>query len=193
MKTFTARALRLARDLRLPRVGIVLNAADAAPLVGKAVEGAVIGAYTFDRYKQEKDEFLQKEAQLVVLVHPDHSADAEARKSRYAWVSENVNLARDLINEPGAVVTPAYLADRAGEIAKEVGLRGRDPRPRGAQGARLRGHAARGPGQRQPPAHGHPAPRAPQGRRRRRWRSSARASPSTPAASASSPATACGR
>ena len=122
VKTFTARALRLARDLRLPRVGIALNAADSAPLVGKAVEGAVIGAYTFDRYKLEKDEFLQKEAQLVVLVHPDHSADAEARKARYAWVSENVNLARDLINEPGAVVTPAYLADRAGEIAKEVGL-----------------------------------------------------------------------
>jgi leucyl aminopeptidase len=122
LKTFTARSLHLARDLRLPRVGVVVNAADAAPLVGKAVEGAVIGAYTFDRYRQEKDEFLQKEAQLVVLVHPDHSADAEARKARYTWVSENVNLARDLINEPGSVVTPAYLADRAGEIAKEVGL-----------------------------------------------------------------------
>jgi leucyl aminopeptidase len=122
LKTFTARALRHARDLRLPRVGLVINAADSAPLVGKAVEGAIVGAYTFDRYKQEKDEFLQKEAQLVLLVHPDHSADAEARKSRYAWVSENVNLARDLINEQAAVVTPAFLADRAGEIAKEVGL-----------------------------------------------------------------------
>src|SRR5688500_1982481 len=122
VKTFTARALRLARDLRLARVGVALNAADAAPLVGKVVEGAVIGAYTFDRYRQEKDEFLQKDAQLVVLVHPDQQADAEARKSRYAWVSENVNLARELINEPGAVVTPQVLADRAAEIAKEVSL-----------------------------------------------------------------------
>ena len=122
VKTFTARALRLARDLRLPRVGVALNAADSAPLVGKAVEGAVLGAYSFDRYKQEKDEFLQKDAQVVVLVHPEHQADAEARKSRYAWVSENVNLARELINEPGAVVTPQVLADRAAEIAKEVGL-----------------------------------------------------------------------
>jgi leucyl aminopeptidase len=122
VKTFTARALRLARDCRYARVGIALNAAEAAPLVGKAVEGAVLGAYTFDRYKQEKDEFLQKELQLVVLVHPDHQADAEARKARYAWVSENVNRARDLINEPGAVVTPEHIADRAGEIAKEVDL-----------------------------------------------------------------------
>jgi leucyl aminopeptidase len=122
VKTFTARALRLARDTNLPRVALLLNAADAAPLVGKAVEGAVLGAYTFDRYRQEKDEFLQKEATLTIVTHPDHQADAEARKGRYAWVSENVNQARDVINEPGAVVTPAYLAERAGEIAKEVGL-----------------------------------------------------------------------
>jgi leucyl aminopeptidase len=122
VKTFTARGLRLARDYRLARVGIAVNAAEAAPLVGKVVEGAVVGAYTFDRYRQEKDEFLQKDAQVVVLVHPDHQADAEARKARYAWVSENVNRARDLINEPGEVVTPEFIADRAGEIAKEVGL-----------------------------------------------------------------------
>jgi leucyl aminopeptidase len=122
VKTFTARGLRLARDYRYARVGIALNHAEAAPLVGKVVEGAVLGAYTFDRYRQEKDEFLQKELQLTLFVHPDHQADAEARKARYAWVSENVNLARDLINEPGSEVTPEVLAHRAAEFAKEVGL-----------------------------------------------------------------------
>ena len=122
VKTFTARALRLARDYRHPRVGIVMNSVAAAPLVGKVAEGAILGAYTFDRYKQDKDEFLQKDAQVTILVHPDHSADAEARKARYAWVSENVNRARDLINEPGNVCTPEYIADRAAEVAKEVGL-----------------------------------------------------------------------
>jgi leucyl aminopeptidase len=122
VKTFTARALRLARDYRHQRVGIVMNSASAAPLVGKVAEGAIVGAYTFDRYKQEKDEFLQKDAQVTILVHPDHSADAEARKARYAWVSENVNRARDLINEPGNVCTPEYMADRAAEVAKEVDL-----------------------------------------------------------------------
>jgi leucyl aminopeptidase len=122
VKTFTARALRLARDYRFTRVGILLNAAEAAPLVGKVVEGAIVGAYTFDKYRQEKDEFLAKEAQLLILVHPEHQADAEARKARYAWVSENVNQCRDLINEPGAVVTPEVIADRASEIAKEFSL-----------------------------------------------------------------------
>ena len=122
VKTFTARGLKIAKELRLANVGIVVNDQAAAPLVGKAVEGAVIGAYTFDKYKRDRDDFLGNEATLTVFAHPDHQADAEARKARYAWVGENVNRARDLINEPGAVVTPEVLAQRAAEIAKEVGL-----------------------------------------------------------------------
>jgi leucyl aminopeptidase len=122
LKTFTARALRLARDYRLPQVGLVLNAKDAAPFLGKAVEGALIGTYSFDRYRQEKDEFFAKEASLLILCHPDHQADAEARRARYAWVAENVNGARDLINEPANVVNPESIAVLAGEIAREVEL-----------------------------------------------------------------------
>ncbi|HEY5658276.1 MAG TPA: hypothetical protein VIY27_10870, partial [Myxococcota bacterium] len=122
LKTFTARGLRLARDYRYARVGLVLNTDEAAPFVGKAVEGALLGTYAFDRYRQEKDDFLSREAQLSILAHPDHKADAEARKGRYSWVSENVNRARDLINEPGSAVTPAVIADLAREIAKEVEL-----------------------------------------------------------------------
>jgi leucyl aminopeptidase len=122
VKTFTARALRLARDYHLSRVALVMNGAAAAPLIGKVVEGAVLGTYTFDRYRQEKDDFFAREAQLLILGHPDHRVDAEARKARYAWVSENVNRAREIINEPSAVVTPEYIADRAAEIAKELEL-----------------------------------------------------------------------
>ncbi len=122
VKTFTARALRLARDYRFARVGLVLNAKDAAPLVGKAVEGAVLGTHVFDKYRQEKDDFFAKEASLTILAHPDHQADAEARRARYLWVSENVNRARDLINEPGSVVTPETIAAAASEIAREVEL-----------------------------------------------------------------------
>jgi leucyl aminopeptidase len=122
VKTLTARALRVARDYSLPRVGVLVNSKDAAPFVGKVVEGALLGSYTFDRYRQEKDDFFRKEASLTLYVHKDHEADAEARKSRYLWVSENVNRARDFINEPGAVVTPEVLAREATDIAGEVDL-----------------------------------------------------------------------
>jgi leucyl aminopeptidase len=151
LKTFTARALRLASDYRFTRVGIVVNTAEAAPLVGKVAEGAIIGAYTFDRYKKEKDDFLQREAQIVVLAHPDHRADAEARKARYAWVSENVNRCRDLINEPGSVVTPEFLADRAGEIAKEVDLEIEILDPAGLKARGYEGIIAVGKGSSHPP------------------------------------------
>src|SRR5262245_26637961 len=62
VKTFTARGIRLARDYRYGRIGIAVNAPDASPLVGKVVEGAVIGSYGFDKYHQEKDDFLAREA-----------------------------------------------------------------------------------------------------------------------------------
>ncbi len=122
VKTVVAKAVRLARDLGLPRVAVFLNHQDAAPLVGKAVEGAVLGAYTFDRHRVEKERFFKEKLSLEIVVHPDHQADAEARRARYAWVSENVNIARDLINEPANVVNPIVFAERAQQIALEVGL-----------------------------------------------------------------------
>jgi leucyl aminopeptidase len=122
LKTVVARAIRLARDLGLPRVAVFCNHQKAASLVGKAVEGAVLGGYTFDRHRQEKERFFKEKLVLEIVVHPDHQADAEARRARYAWVSENVNLARDLINEPANIVNPLVLAERAQQIALESGL-----------------------------------------------------------------------
>jgi leucyl aminopeptidase len=151
IKTFTARTLRLARDYRHAKVGLVLNTADAAPLVGKAVEGAILGSYAFEKYKQEKDEFLAREAQLVIVTHPDHRPDAEARKARYAWVAENVNRARDLINEPGSEVTPEYMADQAAEIAKELELESEILDPVGLKARGYNGLLRVGQGSAHPP------------------------------------------
>jgi leucyl aminopeptidase len=122
VKTFTAKALRLARDYDLARVGIVVNTAEAAPFVGKVVEGALLGTYRFDRYRLEKDDWFEKKGSLLVLAHPDHEPDAEARKARYTWVSENVNLARTLINEPASALDPKGFADQAAELARELEL-----------------------------------------------------------------------
>ncbi len=151
LKTCTSRALHLARDYHHTRIGLVLNGRDAAPLVGKAVEGAVLGAYTFDRYRQEKDEFLAREAQLLIFVHPDHQADSEARKARYAWVSENVNRCRDMINEPGAVITPEVIANTAGEVAKELDVEVEIVDPAGLKARNYQGLLKVGQGSAHPP------------------------------------------
>src|SRR6266481_8582776 len=53
LKIFVARSVHLAKDQGLKRVCVLLNTDEAAPFVGKAVEGAILGGYTFDRYKSE--------------------------------------------------------------------------------------------------------------------------------------------
>src|SRR3972149_11035130 len=40
----------------------------------------------------------------------------------YTIVSNAVNEARDMINEPGSVATPEYLAEEARKIARQAGL-----------------------------------------------------------------------
>ena len=95
-----------------------------------------------------------------------------------------MNQARDLINEPGAVVTPAVLADRAGEIAKEVGLEVEILDPAGLKARGYWGLLRVGQGSPHPPRMvilRHVPRKASRGDARPRR---ARASPSTRAASA---------
>ena len=74
------------------------------------VEGAIIGAYRFDKYKTEKKD---KISELILITNDDASDVIEKAKI----VSEAVNLTRDLINEPAEIITPAKLAQLASEIS----------------------------------------------------------------------------
>ena len=119
-KSLIANSLRVARDHGLGRVAIALNTDDAAPFVGKAVEGAILGAYAFDRYKQEKSKLDKVQIEIAVL--EDHEESNQRNLSRYTIVSNAVNEARTLINEPGGVVNPEAMAEAARKVAKEVNL-----------------------------------------------------------------------
>jgi leucyl aminopeptidase len=120
VKTFVARSLRMARDRSLQNITIALNTPDAAPFLGKAVEGAILGGYTFDRYKKEKTDLSRVVLQLAAL--KEHDAANRKYVNRYTVVSEAANEARDLVNEPGSAVIPETLARTARSIAKETGL-----------------------------------------------------------------------
>lgn len=120
VKIFVARAVRRAKDHGLRNMAVLLNTDAASPFIGKAVEGAILGGYTFDRYKKEKSE-LQK-FQLSILGVKSHDQQNRHFVSRYITVSEAINEARDMVNEPGSVATPEYLAQAAREIAKQADL-----------------------------------------------------------------------
>jgi leucyl aminopeptidase len=124
VKIAVARSLRTARELGLKRVALVLNTADALPFVGKAVEAALLGTHTFAAYKKDsadRQEYFDK-MRLDLIALKENDAQNKWYLDRYTRVSDAVNLARDLINEPGSVVTPDRLATEAKQIAAGSGL-----------------------------------------------------------------------
>ncbi len=101
------------------------GAIPAAAAARAALEGALLGAYRFGKYKTRKEEDLAPLAR-VILAFPDGAAAspevveacrlAEAVAAAVAW-------ARDLVNEAPMHCTPARLARAAQEVARAGGLR----------------------------------------------------------------------
>ena len=86
-------------------------------------EGAVVGSYSFDKYKTSSKTSEQRLATLHV-VEFDDAKIPQVRSGVGLGVSagEAQNFARDLVNEPANVLSPAAMADYARGVADEFGL-----------------------------------------------------------------------
>jgi leucyl aminopeptidase len=85
-------------------------------VVAALVEGTELASYRFDRYKgSNADDEPRPSIESLTLLSDDGGAAEAAREALVA--AEAANRARELQNLPANVVTPSYLADRAGEIA----------------------------------------------------------------------------
>ena len=130
--------------LRLPPVG----AAEAPAETRAAVEGALVGAYHFDRYITDP---ARRRAKLGALGVSSDGPPGPTRKAAALGqvAARAVCLARDLVNEAPSVMTPARLAREAVREGRQAGLRVRVLGAKEVQ--RLRMHAllavARGSGQ----------------------------------------------
>jgi leucyl aminopeptidase len=107
--------------LVVPAVGAAREKAATQLLV----EGALQGAYRFDRYLTGEDARRPSSVQSLGLAldakKKPSAAQTRAVKdaiARAEVVSAAVNLARDLINEPADAMTPAAMAAQAQAIAK---------------------------------------------------------------------------
>lgn len=117
-KTFASRAIQLAVRTGRKHVTFALNGPGGADLVSRMAEGAVMATWSFQRYKKEpKDRY----ADLIVefAVQDPESASKSLKEGRL--LAEAVNYARDLVSEPGDVVTPEALADQARHLAEQFG------------------------------------------------------------------------
>jgi leucyl aminopeptidase len=119
-------AARRARDLgaRSAAAHLAADGVSARARAQATVEGVVLGTYRFDKYLKEKS---PKSLDSLAVSEPDRRSRAAAEagvRAGETWALATC-LARDLVNEPANVVTPAYLARRAQEIARagRLGLR----------------------------------------------------------------------
>jgi leucyl aminopeptidase len=116
--------LRRARELGA-RVVAVETLGDRLSVRARAhavTEGAILGAYTFDRYKREKTEKRVEELRLVET-DGQRRADVAAGARTGEIFAEATCFARDLVNSPANDVHPTHLATVAGQIARDARLR----------------------------------------------------------------------
>jgi leucyl aminopeptidase len=108
----------------LPRV----KGIDAVQAAQTVAEGAVLGTYRFDDYRnlEEGDPGSVRSVSVFPSRTPSGAKDVAAIKraiSAGRVIAEAQNVARDLSNTPGNDLAPAQLASEARRVAREVGLR----------------------------------------------------------------------
>ena len=82
------------------------------------VEGAILGAYSFNKYKSEKDKDNKKE--LIIRCENKNELDKILEDSTY--IAQSVNKVRNFVNTIPNDFYPDIMAKEAKKIAKENGL-----------------------------------------------------------------------
>lgn len=96
------------------------NEMGSAEGVRAAVEGSFVGTFDPDTYKSDrKDQTIDA---VTVITRGDQAALKKVMDEAQI-IGESQNFTRELVNEPSNRMTPTILADRAREMAQEVGLK----------------------------------------------------------------------
>ncbi|MEU9852851.1 leucyl aminopeptidase [Streptomyces sp. NPDC047974] len=94
----------------------------SAEAVGAVAEGALLGAYSFDALKEQKDG-KKPLAEVALLGAKPRDKAHKAAADRALAVAEEINRARDLINMPPNDLYPATFAAAAQAAGKDHGLK----------------------------------------------------------------------
>ncbi len=123
----SAVAARKCRELKAESVTSILHGAGIAGLpafeCAKAVvQGAILGAYEYIRFKTEDGKANPIRSFSIVEIDADKLPEIERGMRLAEVIGDSVVWARDVINEPSNLVNPPYLAKLAQEIAGEYGF-----------------------------------------------------------------------
>jgi len=116
-------AARAAARSGASTLGVVVPAGfDRGAAVRALAEGALLGAYRFDRYLSRKRPARPERVAVVVPRGQERTAAVREAARLAEATAEAVAWARDLVNEPPASCTPASLARAAQALARRAGL-----------------------------------------------------------------------
>jgi leucyl aminopeptidase len=112
-------AVRFAKPRKLRELSIAIpEGLDPAAAARALVEGAYIGDFDPDTYRSDrKDQSIE---QLNIV---GSGAAVEASLREGVILGEAQNFTRTLVNEPGNVMTPTVLGQRAAEMCRQYGLK----------------------------------------------------------------------
>ncbi|MDG2334248.1 MAG: leucyl aminopeptidase [Myxococcota bacterium] len=127
VRRFAGAATGEARERKLRRLAILAPRARglrAEACAGALAEGAVLGAYRYDRFKSQSSAARSPGVPTTTLLFDRSEGLSDLRKSAKEAVicAESQNIARDLSNAPGNELPPAGLAREARRVARETGL-----------------------------------------------------------------------
>jgi leucyl aminopeptidase len=111
------------------KAGFALPVEAGAEAVAAVAEGALLGAYTFTRYRGSGDEKGGRNdngeplAEVTVLGAKPHDKAHKAAAERAGVLAAEVARARDLINTPPNDLTPTTFAEQALAAGKEYGIK----------------------------------------------------------------------
>jgi leucyl aminopeptidase len=123
VRSVTGQALRVLRRHGCRRVGTILHGTGAGghgvKEVARAItEGALLGLYTFERYKKKEDDRRPIQELTLLLRERGQVVEVGGGSATGQIIARAVNLARELVNEPSNILTPQDLAARARAVAK---------------------------------------------------------------------------
>lgn len=115
----TSRAMAAhAAHVAFPPVAVPSQAIEA--ITQARVEGIVLGAYRFSRYKKEDAGRVER---VTVLAPEGQQRGVEEGRARGLIFADATVFARDLVNEPPNHLFPIRLAEVAADAARKSGLR----------------------------------------------------------------------
>lgn len=118
LRELSAKIVKKASSIKAKKACIDLGKLQFdASLSGQVVaEGALIGDYSFDKYKSKKEDDAKIEEFILVEKDSEKFNKLKIGVEKGERIADAMTFARDLSNEPAQYVTPAKLA----EVAKKI-------------------------------------------------------------------------